>query len=379
MPIRAAEHGNVRIPGGRARMKMRSGQFREPGTESMGHVVFRKLPVIGSPALEEPDRLYDSIAEIAAVLTNTSRVSVMLPDHGVLRVKGAKGIDKEVARKIRIKFGTAISGKVYKQGEPMIGAGVGSLPARKNLNYLTGSFVSMPLKLGDETIGVLNIADRTDGGSFSEDDVTFLRNLSYFASIAIRGAHCCSRLEELKTLSLTDSLTGLFNRRYFDERLHEELHRGTRYNSFFSLAILDIDDFKLFNDTEGHLAGDGVLKAITHIARESLRSIDVICRYGGEEFAIIMPETTKDEAFLVAERTRKNIEELMAGHWEKFPHKDITVSIGIASFPEDGKDAATLIRSSDKALYRAKVSGKNRTVVWGSAEHCYPEGSKTGK
>jgi diguanylate cyclase (GGDEF)-like protein len=369
MPIRTVEHGNMRASGGRTRMKMQPGQSGKSGTELMGHISFQKFPVVGLPSLEDPGRLYDSIVEIASILTNTARVSLMLPEHGVLRIKGAKGIDKDVARKIRIKPGAGISGKVFKEGEPMVVADVGkSLPAQKKPNYRTGSFVIVPLKLGEETVGVLNISDRIDGRAFSEDDVKFIRNLAYFASIAIRGAHCCSRLEELKTLSLTDSLTGLFNRRYFDERLHEELHRGTRYNSFFSLAILDIDDFKLFNDTEGHLAGDGVLKAITHIARESLRSIDVIARYGGEEFAIIMPETRKDEAFLVAERTRKNIEELMSGHWEKFPHKDITVSIGIASFPWDGKDAATLIRSSDKALYRAKVSGKNRTVVWGTGE-----------
>jgi diguanylate cyclase (GGDEF)-like protein len=364
MSVRIVDHVNMPITGSHANLKMACGDSRKTGAKRISHISAPDLVAVGSPSFEDPDRLYDSIVEISSILTRTERVSLMLPEHGVLRIKGVRGIDKGDAKKIRMKVGTGISGTVYKEGKPQIVSGNGGgLPAQNTSNYRTGSFVSMPLKLGDETIGVLNLTDRIDGQAFSDDDMKFLQDLAYFASIAIRGANCCSRLEELKTLSVTDGLTGLFNRRYFDERLSEELHRGARYNSFFSLAILDIDDFKLFNDTEGHLAGDEVLKAIRHIARESLRSIDVIARYGGEEFAVIMPETEREEAFMVAERTRKNIREVMSGRWENFPPGNITVSIGISSFPSDGKDAATLIRRADKALYKAKVSGKNRTIA----------------
>jgi diguanylate cyclase (GGDEF)-like protein len=156
----------------------------------------------------------------------------------------------------------------------------------------------------------------------------------------------------------------LFNRRYFNERLFEELERGIRYDYVFSLAIFDLDDFKLFNDTEGHLAGDEVLRAVAEISKESLRSIDIISRFGGEEFSIIMPQTDRDEALLVAERVRKNIRDLMPVRWKVFPHERITVSIGLATFPTDGKDANTLIRNVDKALYKAKLTGKDRTVPW---------------
>ncbi len=368
MSVRIVEHVNMHVAGSRATLKMDYGHSRKTRTKQISHISAPELADAGAPAFEDPDRLYDSIVEFSSILTRTERVSLMLPEHGFLRIKGVKGIDKGDAKKIRMKVGTGVSGRVYKEGKPQIVTGKESgLPAQNKSNYRTVSFVSMPLKLGDETIGVLNLTDKMDGQAFSEGDMKFLQNLAYFASIAVRGANCCSRFEELKTLSVTDGLTGLFNRRYFDERLCEELHRGTRYNSFFSLAILDIDDFKLFNDTEGHLAGDEVLKAIRHIARESLRSIDVIARYGGEEFAVIMPETEREEAFTVAERTRKNIGEVMSGRWENFPPGNITVSIGISSFPSDGKDAATLIRRADKALYKAKVSGKNRTIVWGGA------------
>jgi diguanylate cyclase (GGDEF)-like protein len=229
------------------------------------------------------------------------------------------------------------------------------------------------LKIGDETIGVLNLTDRRDGEAFSEEDMKVLQHFVSYASIAIKGAQYCSKLEEVRTLSITDSLTGLFNRRYFDDRLFEELQRAIRYDSSFSLAIFDIDDFKLFNDTEGHPAGDEVLKAIADISRESVRSIDIITRFGGEEFAIIMPQTERDEAFLVAERTRNNIKELKHARWENFPRQEITVSIGIATFPSDGKDARTLLISADKALYRAKVSGKDRTVVWDAVSTNYTD------
>jgi diguanylate cyclase (GGDEF)-like protein len=130
--------------------------------------------------------------------------------------------------------------------------------------------------------------------------------------------------------------------------------------------MLDIDDFKLFNDTEGHLAGDEVLKAVSNITKECLRISDVLARFGGEEFIIIMPQTEKMEAFAVAERIRQSIREQATCGGHAFQKKCITVSIGVATFPSDGKERKELIRNSDKALYRAKMEGKDRTVLWES-------------
>lgn len=365
MPVRIVGHGNMPAAGGRFRLKGDIGRFRKTESGISGNIPVSHIVAVEEPPFEEPERLYGYIAEVCSVLMNAARVSLMLPERGVLRIKGMKGIDKAVAKKVRVKAGEGISGTVYREGKPFIVKASGECrSAQGKADYREGSFVSMPLKIGNETIGVLNLADRADGLDFSGDDMKVLRNLASFVSLVIEGAECCKRLEELKTLSVTDGLTGLFNRRYFDERFSEELSRAARYDSFLSLAILDIDDFKLFNDTEGHLAGDDVLKAMSHIASESLRAIDIIARYGGEEFAIIMPETEKEEAVLVAERARRNFEELMAGRWESFPRRDITVSIGVASFPGDGRDAETIIRHADKALYGAKIGGKNRTVTW---------------
>lgn len=321
-----------------------------------------------SQELQNPDALYQAIVEVSSKLINAEKVSLMLPEgeHMELLIKAVKGINKWIAKNIRVKVGEGIAGRVYKEGRAMVVTDIEqNLSTQKRPLYRTGSFACVPLKIGDETIGILNFADKVTGGVFSEWDMEFIRFFASYASVAIKGAQYYSMSEEMKQLSITDSLTGIFNRRYFDDRLSKELQRTLRYDSVFSLAIFDIDNFKLFNDTEGHAAGDQVLKAIADISGESLRSIDILARFGGEEFAIIMPETEKEEAFLVAERVRKNIKEYMPTHWKNFPRERLTVSIGVAAFPADGRDAKTLIKNTDRALYQAKTNGKDRTVSYG--------------
>ncbi len=322
------------------------------------------------PAFHDPESLYESIVEISSRMINAEKVSLMLPeeDRTELFIRAVKGINKGIAKNIRVKVGEGIAGKVYQEGKPLIVADIEkSLSTLTRPNYRTNSFVSIPLRIGDETIGVLNLADKVSGEVFSRLDMEFLRYFASFASVAIKGAHYFSVSEQMRTLSVTDPLTGLFNRRYFDDRLFEELQRAMRYDSAFSLAIFDIDDFKLFNDTEGHVAGDEILRTIADISRESLRAIDILARFGGEEFAVIMPQTEGEEAYLVVERLRANIKELVPPKWKKFPRAKMTVSIGVASFATGVKDTKTLIRNADKALYRAKMNGKDRTAIWQNA------------
>ncbi|HET6514754.1 MAG TPA: diguanylate cyclase [Thermodesulfovibrionales bacterium] len=320
-----------------------------------------------SPALKSKEVLYESIVEISSRLVNVEKASLMLPekDRQELFIKAVKGINKWLARNIRVRVGEGIAGRVYHEGKPLLVSDIEkNLSTKKRARYRTGSFISIPLKIGDETIGVLNVADKVSGEIFTETDVEFLRYFASYASVVLRGAHYYQVSNHMRTLSITDSLTGLFNRRYFDDRLFEELQRSVRYNTPFSLAILDIDNFKEFNDTEGHVAGDEALKTVANITRESLRSIDILSRFGGEEFSVIMPQTDKDEAFLVAERVRKNVRDLLPASWRRFPYERMTVSIGIATFPDDGKDAKTMVRNADKALYRAKLSGKDCTIEY---------------
>ncbi len=172
------------------------------------------------------------------------------------------------------------------------------------------------------------------------------------------------RREELLALSRTDALTGLFNRRYFEERLHEEFARSRRYGSPLSLVMLDIDHFKRINDTFGHPFGDHVLKAVAQTARSRLREVDLIARYGGEELIALLPETAPTDALRVCERVREAIESLGLEHLgpEGLAREvRLTASLGVATVPAtDLASAEALLMAADTSLYAAKGAGRNR-------------------
>ncbi len=317
--------------------------------------------------LHNPEALHEAILDIATALFKAEKGSLMLPEDNTLVIKSVKGINKWLAQDIRVKIGERIAGKVFKDGIPLFTNDIEKLGLphiKPGYHYKTGSFMSVPIKFGSETLGVINIADRTTGEAFTERDLILINHFATFASIALKICNYYNLIEKMKELSITDPLTGLFNRRFLKERFIEEIHRSERYDSTFSFAIFDIDDFKLFNDTEGHLAGDNVLKELAGIARRCIRINDILARFGGEEFAILMPQTNKEEAFLVAERIRRSIKESSSQKWKKFPHPCITISIGIASFPINGRTIDELIEHADIALYKAKSLGKDRTVIY---------------
>jgi diguanylate cyclase (GGDEF)-like protein len=197
----------------------------------------------------------------------------------------------------------------------------------------------------------------------TEQDFKLINHFASYTSIALKISNYYTLATQVKALSITDPLSGIFNRQHFQKRFREEIHRSERYDNIFSFALIDIDDFRLFNETEGHLAGDTVLKEIARIAHGCLRVYDILSRFGGEEFGILMPQTDKEEAFVVAERIRENIKAALRNRWKKFPRPGITVSIGIASFPHNGRSVDELTESVDAALYKAKSTGKDRTVV----------------
>ena len=163
--------------------------------------------------------------------------------------------------------------------------------------------------------------------------------------------------EELKRLSITDALTGLSNRRYLEARLEEEIKRSHRNGSPMSFMMIDVDEFKPYNDNFGHTEGDRALQIVARCLRETLRGADVAVRYGGEEFSILLPQTNIKEAFLTAERVRQRVEQT------EFPNRKVTVSIGVAACPP--KCTLTgLVSSADKALYEAKRAGRNCVKVF---------------
>lgn len=215
-------------------------------------------------------------------------------------------------------------------------------------------FVTVPLKARDKVIGVILADNRFTNKPITNDDIRMLTMFANQAGLAIEN----SRLyERTLVLSNSDSLTGLWNHGYFQYLLDNEIKKTSKEKLFFSILMIDIDDFKIFNDTYGHQAGDAILKNISNIFREVSRKIDIVARYGGEEFAIILPNTKKEEAVVLAERLRKSVKE------NQESLKNITISIGITSFPKEGEGKELLISKADRALYEAKRTGKDRVCV----------------
>ncbi len=168
---------------------------------------------------------------------------------------------------------------------------------------------------------------------------------------------------KLRKLAVTDGLTGLFNYRAFRRQLHLEISRSKRFDLPVSLLMMDIDHFKNYNDRFGHPNGDRVLKRFARILRGNVREVDCLARYGGEEFALILPGTDKKSAKTAAEKLRRLVERSPFPYAEKLPSGRVTMSVGVTSFPGDTQDEEELISFSDKALYRAKKGGRNRTVL----------------
>jgi diguanylate cyclase (GGDEF)-like protein/PAS domain S-box-containing protein len=166
--------------------------------------------------------------------------------------------------------------------------------------------------------------------------------------------------EEALRLSYTDDLTGIYNHRFFIEQLAREVERHKRYSTPLSLLMIDIDYFKHYNDTNGHLAGDEVLRAIAILIERGVRQTDIVARYGGEEFSAILTNTGREGALEIAERIRKNVSDTRFPNESAQPNKDLTVSVGVATFSPSISTLTDLIREADHTLYRAKNGGRNR-------------------
>lgn len=218
-------------------------------------------------------------------------------------------------------------------------------------NKKTRSEVCFPLLIGERLIGVLDVESARVNG-FTQDGIRLLSSLSAQIAIAIDNARL---YVETKKLSLTDPLTLLSNRRSFDIFIDAEIKRAERYRRTFVVMMIDFDNFKIYNDKYGHTAGDAVLQKLSKIMKDIIRDVDFLCRYGGDEFVSILPETDASFALDVAERMRKKISA------QKIQPK-ITLSIGIASFPHDARDKSRLIDLADQACYEAKQRGGNRVL-----------------
>jgi len=202
----------------------------------------------------------------------------------------------------------------------------------------------------DEISGVIGVFSK-EKKNYSQRDLSLLRMISIPISLILENAEL---MEQTRILSITDSLTHLYNRRHFQQYFERILQESINKDTSLSVAMCDIDNFKLYNDRNGHLAGDRVLKDIARILHNSIKGSDIAARYGGEEFIIVFPETDKNTAYMICDNIRRRIEEVEFPGEELQPGGKLTISFGIASFPVDGNTPYELIKKADTALYQAK-------------------------
>jgi diguanylate cyclase (GGDEF)-like protein len=219
----------------------------------------------------------------------------------------------------------------------------------------SASRMCIPLVSFGQILGVLAL-DSSNRNGFRENELQCLESVADICATSIQNAHY---VERVKQLAYLDGLTGIFNRRFFELRIIEEIERSRRYGTGMAVIMADIDQFKRLNDEFGHLLGDEVLRQVSSLFHQQLRKIDVVCRYGGEEFGLVLTQTNAAHAISVAEKLRKMVEQ-----WQ-FPGvpQTVTISAGVAAFPDHGTSRDELVRAADNGLYAAKQAGRNRVAL----------------
>lgn len=318
----------------------------------------------------DPAKTYTSIVSNSKELLQSERASILVlnENSNELILKAASGLATDPAKVGPIRVGEGVSGKVIDTGKPVIVTDLrheGRTPAPPERRYKTHSFISYPIIIGGRKVGVLNVTDKAGGRSFDEVDLSLLEIIGPQVALALERAEWQERATEFQLMSITDPLTTLPNRRYLEERLMEELNRSKRYDFPMSFLMIDIDDFKAYNDKNGHQAGDLALQITAHCLKGALRSADVASRYGGEEFCILLPQTAIAEAGTIADRIRHRVSTTHFPHGKTQPLGHVTVSIGVSTFSSMVNTSENIIAAADRALYQAKHMGKDRVVFYG--------------
>jgi diguanylate cyclase (GGDEF)-like protein len=326
----------------------------------------------------DPEKTYSSIVSNSKELLQSERASLLVFNEAAneLVLKAASGLTADPKSVGTIRVGEGVAGEVIETGKALVVADVrreGRKPAPAERRYKTSSFISYPIIISGRKIGVLNVTDKSGGRSFDEVDLSLLDIIGPQVALALERAEWQERATEFQLRSITDPLTALPNRRYLEERLTEELNRSKRYDYPVSFLMIDIDDFKAYNDLNGHQAGDLALQITAHCLKGALRSADVASRYGGEEFCILLPQTGMAEAGAIADRIRQRVRTTNFPHGKTQPLGHVTISIGVSTFSPVVNTAETIIAAADRALYQAKNRGKDQV------EFYHEEGGASGE
>jgi len=300
--------------------------------------------------------LLSTVCSLIQRAFQVSQVSVLLKEEDDLVLRARHGsLSPLVPEGGRLPANGGLWGRSLASGKTLIENNVRATADYVALYSDTRARLCIPLVSFGQTLGAL-VLDGAQTDSFHASDVQSLESVADICANAIQNAHYVERVQNLAYL---DGLTGVFNRRYFELRITEEIERARRFGSGMAVIMVDIDQFKRLNDEYGHLLGDEVLRQVSSIFHQQLRKIDVVCRYGGEEFAILLSQTNPQHAVSVADKLRRMIEA-----WQ-FPGvpQPVTISSGTATYPEHGTSRDELVKAADAGLYAAKQAGRNRSIL----------------
>ena len=329
----------------------------------------RRADVVGEFArvllgISDSATLHRTIVEHMArgVDAEIGALAVFVPLENALAITATVGYPAVLVEHVRPTPGQGILGRVYATGEPIVALSIADLPGQVGRRrYRTESFVALPLTGPEGVVAVVALTDKNSGSSFTQSDLSVLYEMAVPAALAVARELLRDRTVDLAHLATVDGLTELFNRRYFETRLEQELQRQRRQLDELSLLMLDLDNFKHLNDSLGHLVGDAALKQVADILRRAVRIFDVCARYGGEEFVIVMPGAGPDTALRIAERIRRQVEQHFAAGRRSGVPVPLTVSIGVGT-ASPGVTREALIAQADRGLLVAKSRGKNQVV-----------------
>jgi len=305
------------------------------------------------------DEIVDVIRETAQTYLKLPAYVLLLAREGAIRIRAQTGFDDAVLAEAAFPpEGGALASWFLGQREPVLVDDLSEDPRFAAGLFPYRSLVMLPMLVRDEPVGALVAFDGRPR-SFTRQDYTRAGILAKQLSLGIGKTLLYGRIEEL---SITDGLTKLYRHRHFQERFEVELERARRYNRPLALLMSDLDQFKRFNDSFGHLEGDEVLKHVARIMEASFQRPAILARYGGEEFAVLLPDTSRERATELADGFRSRLAATPLAAREA--HPPVTISLGVAAFPEDAQTRRGLISRADLALYRSKGAGRNRVTVY---------------
>src|SRR5579872_2125910 len=275
----------------------------------------------------------------------------------------AVGSASEALKNLRLKVGEGIAGYVAKNGERLIVPDVMTDPRfAKRIDEMTKwetrSIVCFPVRSRLRVLGVIQLVN-VDMEHFGDQEIFFLQSLCDYAAIAIENARAVEKIQEL---TITDDCTGLYNARHLYKTLETEVYRSSRFGYEFTVVFIDLDHFKQVNDTHGHLIGSKLLSEIGYLIKAQLRLIDFAFRYGGDEFVVLLPQTGKDQALVVARRLRDFFRASQFCKDEGL-NLNIRASMGLASYPNDARSVHDVIRQADEMMYMVKNSTRDNIGV----------------